>query len=91
MKKYRVEYSKEALKILRKMDTSTRNRITNWINENLEGCENPRFDGIALKGNLHGNWRYRVGDYRIVAKIEDDKILITIVRLGHRGDIYKKS
>ena len=90
MSKYHVNYSKEAKKIMNKLDTSINLRITKWIDENLEGCENPRSRGKALKGNLHGNWRYRVGNYRIIAKIEDDKILITVVDVDHRKQIYSR-
>ena len=88
MSKYSVEYSKKAQKILRNLDNQISNRITDWIENNLIGCENPRFQGKPLTGNLSGNWRYRVGDYRIIAKIEDDKILITVVDIGHRRKIY---
>jgi len=88
MSKYSVEYSKKAQKILRKLDNQISNRITDWIENNLVNCENPRFQGKALTGNLSGNWRYRVGNYRIIAKIEDDKILITVVDIGHRRQIY---
>ena len=88
MKKYHVEISSDAKKTLKKMDKPVAKRIRNFIEKNLEGCENPRFRGKPLKGNLKGNWRYRVGNYRIIAEIHDDKILINIVEVGHRGDIY---
>lgn len=86
MSKYHVNYSKEAQKTMSKLDNSISDRITKWIDENLEGCENPRGRGKALKGNLRSNWRYRVGDYRIIAKIEDDKILITTENKFIAGD-----
>ena len=87
MKKYHVEYSKDAQKDIKKLDKSMRNRIKSYILRNLEGCENPRLRGKPLVGNLRGNWSYRVGNYRIIAEIHDDKILINIVEVGHRGDI----
>ena len=90
MSKYHVNYSKDAQKIMSKLKNSVSERITKWIDENLEGCENPRWRGKALTGNLSGNWRYRVGDYRIIAKIEDDKILITVVDVDHRRKIYSR-
>ncbi|MBQ7217767.1 MAG: type II toxin-antitoxin system RelE/ParE family toxin [Synergistaceae bacterium] len=71
------------------MDSSVRGKIYDWINKHLEGCDNPRAYGKALKGNRKGYWRYRVGDYRIIADIQDDKIVIIITDVGHRGDIYK--
>lgn len=90
MKKYSVKITKKAEKMIDKLDKQTALRIRNFINGKLEGCENPRFDGIPLVGNLHGNWRYRIGDYRIIAQIEDDKILITIVKVDHRRQTYSR-
>ena len=89
MKKYSVEITPKADKVLRKLDKITNKRIKKFIQENLIGCENPRLQGKPLTGNLKGNWRYRVGDYRIIAKIEDDKILITVVEVNHRRQIYR--
>jgi len=75
---YRVEYTKTAVNQLKKMD------------ERLVNCENPRWYGKALKGGVNEIWRYRVGDYRILAKIEDDRVVVTIVEIGHRKNIYKQ-
>ncbi|MBR0288678.1 MAG: type II toxin-antitoxin system RelE/ParE family toxin [Selenomonadaceae bacterium] len=88
MKSYKVKLSKVARKKLKKMDSSTQARIVNWLKTNLEGCENPRRLGKALQGDWDGHWRYRVGDYRIIAKIEDDKIIIFVVKIDKRGEIY---
>ena len=70
------------------MDSAIQARIVNWLETNLEGCENPRQFGKALHGEWYGHWRYRVGDYRIIAKIEDDKIIIFVVKIDKRGEIY---
>ena len=88
MKKYSVEYDPHVMKKLSKFDAPVRKRIKNWIDKNLEGCENPRLHGKALQGDWEGHWRYRVGDYRIIAKIEDDKIIIFVVKIDKRGEIY---
>ena len=77
--KYSVDYTKKAEKILNNLDNSVRTRIKKWIDTNLVDCENPRLHGKPLNGNLSENWSYRVGNYRIIAKIEDDKILITVI------------
>ena len=90
MAKYTVAFSPEGQKAFEKLDNSIAVRIKNWIINNLEGCENPRYKGRALKGNLAGYWRYRVGDYRIIAEIQDDKIVILIIDVDKRNDIYKK-
>ena len=86
---YSVKYKKVAEKKLEKMDAPVRNRIKTWIEKNLEGCENPRAKGKALEGEWEGYWRYRVGNYRLVAEIQDDKIIILIINVDKRNDIYK--
>lgn len=86
--RYSVEYTKVAVKQLQKMDKKIAAFIISYIEEKLVDCENPRVFGKALQGNLNDKWRYRIGDYRILAKIEDDKVLIIIVEVGHRKDIY---
>ena len=86
--KYHVEFTKEALKQLKKMDKSTAALILGWIRKNLENCDNPRIHGKGLTANSSGQWRYRVGDYRIISEIQDDKILILVLNIGHRRDVY---
>lgn len=85
---YHVEFTKEALKFLKKLDKHTALLITAWIRKNLEGCTNPRQHGKGLTANRSGEWRYRIGDYRIIADIQDDKVIILILEIGHRRDIY---
>lgn len=85
---YKVEYTKTAMKQLKKMDKKIAAFILAYIEEKLVDCENPRLYGKSLQGNLIDKWRYRVGDYRILVKIEDEKIIITVVEVGHRKDIY---
>ena len=63
--------------------------IMAWISKNLVDCEDPYLHGKALQGDLKGKWRYRVGDYRLLALIEDDKVIITVIEIGHRKDVYK--
>lgn len=89
-KSYSVEFSPEGEKALEKLDSSVNKRIKFWINNNLEGCVNPRYKGKALTGRLAGYWRYRVGDYRIIAEIQDDKIIILVIDVDKRNDIYKR-
>lgn len=87
--KYDVVFSKTALKQFKKMDNYTKLMLINWIEKNLSNCEDPRIHGKALKGNLKNQWRYRVGDYRILCDIEDDKLIILVINIGHRREIYK--
>ena len=86
---YHVEFTKPALKQLKKLDKPTASLIIGWIRKNIEGCENPRVQGKALTANRSGQWRYRIGDYRIIAEIEDDKVLVLVVSVGHRREICK--
>ena len=86
--RYTVEFTERALKDLRKLDRHTAALILGWIRKNLENCENPRQHGKGLTANKSGQWRYRVGDYRLLAEIEDNKIRILILNVGHRREIY---
>lgn len=86
---YHVEYAKEAVRALKKMDHPTAALIVGYIRKHLEGCTDPRLHGKGLSANRAGQWRYRVGDYRILAKIEDEKVLILILSVGHRRDVYE--
>ena len=86
--KYDVEYSKTAMNTIKKMDSSASKLIRTWIEKNLMSTENPRIKGKALTGDLKGLWHYRVGDYRILADIQGDKIVILILDIGHRSKIY---
>lgn len=87
--KYKIVFEKNADKQLRKIDVTQQKIIVNWIAKNLENTNNPRISGKSLKGNLKDYWRYRVGNYRIIAEINDDEVKILIIEIGHRKDIYK--
>lgn len=86
---YKVDYSKRAEKQLSKLDPQISKIIYSWINKCLIGCDNPRQHGKALVGTKSGLWRYRVGDYRIIADINDDTVTILIIEIGHRREIYE--
>lgn len=86
---YRVEYTKAALKQLKKMDRFDARLITSWIGKNLEGCDNPRARGKGLSANRSAEWRYRVGVYRILCTIEDDVLVVEVFSVGHRSSVNK--
>jgi mRNA interferase RelE/StbE len=88
--KYKVMFEKVADKQLQKINITHQRIIVNWISKNLEGTEGPRVFGKPLKGNRKDYWRYRVGDYRIIADINDGEVRVLIIGIGHRRDIYKK-
>lgn len=86
---FRVEYSKTALKQLKKMDRFDARLITSWIGKNLVGCEDPHTHGKGLTANCSGEWRYRVGNYRILCNIQDDVLVIEVFAVGHRSSVYR--
>lgn len=88
--RYTVRFTQRAKKDLKKLDRCTAALILGWVRKNLENCENPRIHGKALTANRSGQWRYRVGDYRLLAEIEENTVTILIVNVGHRREIYDR-
>ena len=88
MNSYSLKYSGKAQKQLNNMDNSMKLKIIKYIDKNLANTYNPDKFGKALTGNLKGYWRYRVENYRIIAKIEKNQLIILIVNLGKRDRIY---
>jgi len=86
---YTVEYAESVIKQLKKLDPQTQRIIRNWIGKNLVGTVDPRIHGKPLKGELTVVWRYRIGDYRLFAAIEDDRLVIFLFEIGHRREIYR--
>lgn len=84
----KIEFTDSSKKQLKKVDNSNRNRILKYLFE-IESLKDPRTRGKALEQNLKGLWRYRVGDYRIVCDIVDEKVTILVVKTGLRRDVYK--
>lgn len=89
MKKYNVELSERFKKEFRKLDKYTQKIIRSWINKNLVECQNPRQYGKGLTANRKDQWRYRIGDYRLICEIEDENMIILALTIGHRRSIYK--
>ena len=85
---YHVEFTESARKELKKLNPFTQKILLTWLNKNLENCEDPRIHGKPLSANRAGQWRYRVGDYRIIALINGDKLIILVIAIGHRRAIY---
>ena len=84
---YRVEFSSAAKKQLKKMDRFDASLILSWIERNLEGRVDPRAFGKGLTANRTGEWRYRVGSYRVLAVIEDNRLVIEVFKVGHRSTV----
>lgn len=86
---YHARYTESAIKQMTKLDHYTAKIIATWIRKNLDGISDPRRIGKPLKDELSQYWRYRVGDYRIIAEIVDYELIIQVVKIGHRRDIYE--
>ena len=85
-----VEFAPAAAKDLRRLDRTTAQRLLKFLDERIRRGEDPRAIGEALRGErLRAYWKYRVGDYRLICRIEDARVVVTVVRVGHRGDIYR--
>ena len=83
----RIEYTETSRKQLTKLDKTMQKRILDYMDE-VGNLENPRSRGKALVDNMRGLWRYRVGDYRVICEIQDSKIIIAELKIGHRKNIY---
>lgn len=85
-----IEFEKEAEKELKKLDRQVALRIVKFLRQRVAVLDNPRSIGEALKGSALGDyWKYRVGDYRIIADVQDAKLIVQVVRLGNRSEIYR--
>ena len=85
---YHVETTARFDKEVKKLDKYTQQMIKSWIGKNLQNCENPRAHGKGLTANKSGQWRYRIGDYRLLCLIQDQELIILALTVGHRRDIY---
>jgi mRNA interferase RelE/StbE len=86
---WKVEFDNRARKELRKLDEESQKRILNWLRSNIATKRDPKRLGQPLKGRLKGMWRYKVGEYRLMCQIQSKKILVLILRIGHRRDVYQ--
>ncbi|HSM93786.1 MAG TPA: type II toxin-antitoxin system RelE/ParE family toxin [Anaeromyxobacteraceae bacterium] len=86
---WRIELTGTAAKQLAKLDRGDARRITSFLRERLAPLDDPRAAGKALQGPLGTLWRYRVGDFRLLATIDDDVLRVLVVRIGHRREVYR--
>lgn len=89
MSQYSVETTKRFDREFKKLDYYTQKLIKNWVLTNLVNCTDPRQKGKPLKSNRSGQWRYRIGNYRIICSIDDFKLVILALSVGHRKEIYR--
>lgn len=86
---YKIEFDPKVRKQLKKLDKSISSKIIRWLYANVDGTSLPRLHGKALTGDLAGLWRYRIGDYRVVCDIQDEKLIVLAVHIAHRKQVYK--
>lgn len=86
--KYKFVTTPRFEKQFKKLDAYTQQMIKSWISKNIIECDNPRIKGKSLVGNYQGQWRYRIGDYRLICQIKDDDLIILALGVGHRKSIY---
>jgi mRNA interferase RelE/StbE len=87
---WKVEIADVAGSQLMRLDPPVRNRILSYLHDRIEGCKNPRHFGEPLKANKSGLWRYRVGDFRVICEIRDDRLLVLAIAIGHKREVYKE-
>jgi mRNA interferase RelE/StbE len=88
---WRIEFEDAALKELAKLDKPVARRILAFLRERVADLEDPRSVGEALKGSRLGDfWKYRVGDYRIVASIQDEALCVLVLKVGNRSGVYRR-
>jgi mRNA interferase RelE/StbE len=86
---WRIEFDRAAVRDLRKLGVDVERRVLRYLRERIAGSDDPRRLGHALTGDHKGLWRYRIGDCRIVAAIEDERFAVLVVTVGHRREVYR--
>ena len=85
---YSLVFTKEADKQIAKLDPGVRRMILKWLDKNVNGCLDPRAHGKALSANRAGQWRYRIGDYRAIVVIEDNRLIVLCIHVAHRREVH---
>ncbi|MEJ7795117.1 MAG: type II toxin-antitoxin system RelE/ParE family toxin [Nocardioides sp.] len=85
---FAVEWTRRSRKELSNLDPQVARTLVHFMAERVHGCDDPRSLGKTLRES--DLWRYRVGDYRILCLIEDDRLLVLVVELGHRRQVYRR-
>ncbi len=87
---WQIEFDPDAVKDLKKLDRAVQARIIDFLKTRLAPMDNPRAIGEALAGNKLGNyWKYRVGDWRIICDLQDGRIVVRVLRVGNRREVYR--
>ena len=89
MIRYSILTTKQFDNSFKKLDKSVQKQVKHWIDKHLINCEDPRYFGKPLIASKKGYWRYRIGDYRLIAEIKDNKLILIMINIGHKKSIYK--
>lgn len=84
-----MEFDDRARRELRKLDLTIQREILRYLRERIAASTNPRQFGRPLRKNLAGLWRYRVGDYRLICRLEEDHFVVLVIKIGHRREVYE--
>ena len=87
---WRIEVTETARKQLAKLDHPVRSEIVRYLRERIQTDEDPRRYGAPLRKGLAGRWKYRVGNYRLICQIQDEKVLVLVLMVGHRSKVYDR-
>jgi len=85
-----VEFDSEAADDIRRLDRPVQRRILNYLRERIAAADDPQKFGAPLRRELAGFWKYRVGDYRLICRLEEEKLVVLVVRVGHRRNVYSR-
>lgn len=85
-----INWEEKAVKELKKLDRSIQKKILKFLNTRIVNLEDPRVSGKPLSYDKHGLWRYRLEDFRIMCRIDDAEIVILVIQVGHRKEVYDK-
>lgn len=86
---WRIEFEDKALKELAQLSSATQGRILRYLRERIADTANPRQLGMPLKGQLSEYWRYRVGNYRVLCDIQDQTLIVLVIRIAHRNQVCR--
>lgn len=87
---YKIETTTRFDREFKKLDRYTQRMIKSWIDKNLVNCSDPHQHGKGLTANRSSQWRYRIGDYRLICEIQENELVILALSVGHRKDVYDK-
>ena len=85
-----IEYDSRVVKDMKKLDRKVQQQINAYFDERIAPSSDPRTFGKSLESSFSGLWRYRIGDYRAICRIEDEHMVVLVVRISHRSKVYKK-